>query len=242
MSETENVHAGHRERMMKRLVENSDNLLDHELLEIILFATLPRVNTNPIAHKLLKVFGSLSGVFTATVEELLAINGVGKRTAEHLRTVGLIFRKAGFDNGVLASLKNFEMVKEEAIRLFKEEKEERMCLFLLNSVYKRVAIIDFFDEREYSVSVEVPNIAKVFAIYKPKHVIIAHNHPSGLPEPSEKDDNATMKINLLCSAHGVNLADHVIYAKGEVYSYNKSGKLEEIKKKSDLNKLLNNLQ
>lgn len=241
MSERENIHAGHRERMMKRLKENKEALLEHELLEMLLFATLPRINTNPIAHRLLKVFGSLNGVFNASVEELFAINGVGEKTAMHLCAIGQAFKRASSDNLENKELKNFEMVKKEVVRLFEREKHERFCLFLLSQTYKKVAVIDFYDKDTNAVSVGLSDVAKAFAIYKPKNVIIAHNHPSGLKEPSEKDDFATMKINLICMAHSVNLTDHVIYTQKGVYSYMQSGKLDEIKKKADLNKLLNSL-
>ncbi|MBQ8426692.1 MAG: hypothetical protein IJX16_02900 [Clostridia bacterium] len=241
MSDKENIHSGHRERMMQKLVNDGDNLLEHELLEILLFAMLPRVNTNPIAHRLIKTFGSVNGVLNASVSELSAVNGIGVKTAKQIRVIGLLFSKANAEKITSPALKNFEMVKKEAIRLFKGEKEERFCLLLLNSVYKRVAVIDFYDEKAFSVSAEVPDIAKAFALYKPKHAIIAHNHPSGLAEPSERDDLATKKINLLCMAHSVSLTDHVIYANDEVYSYAQSGKLDEIKKKADLNELLKNL-
>ena len=77
MSEIENIHAGHRERMMKKVKDTPDGLLDYELLEILLFNMLPRINTNPLAHKLIKTFGSVEKVITASVDELMAIKGVG---------------------------------------------------------------------------------------------------------------------------------------------------------------------
>ena len=70
------MHEGHRKRMYEKL-KNGDGLYDHEILEILLFNAIPRKNTNPVAHELIKTFGSLSGVFAAEPERLMTVDGVG---------------------------------------------------------------------------------------------------------------------------------------------------------------------
>ena len=69
------MHEGHRQRMYDKL-KNDDGLHDHELLEILLYNGLPRINTNLIAHELLNTFGSISGVLDADVDKLTAVKGV----------------------------------------------------------------------------------------------------------------------------------------------------------------------
>ena len=64
-------------RMYEKL-KNDDGLHDHEILEILLFNAFPRKNTNPVAHSLLQMFGSLSGVFAADIEQLMSVDGVGE--------------------------------------------------------------------------------------------------------------------------------------------------------------------
>jgi DNA repair protein RadC len=241
MSEKENIHSGHRKRMFEKFIENKDGILDHEMLEILLFAMVPRIDTNPIAHRLINTFGSIKDVFSVSVEELSQVQGVGKKTAQQIYFLGEIFNRIEKSKKHGIKLSCFEKVKQEIEDLFNDETKEKFYLFLLDKNYKKLATIDFSDKEETSVNLEVSVLAKYFALYKPKHAIIAHNHPSGLAEPSANDDLSTKKINLLCMAHGVNFADHVIYGKGNVYSYKQSGKLDEIKKKADLNVLLNNL-
>lgn len=241
MSEKQTIHSGHRKRMMQRLLQEQDSLHEHEVLEILLYSMLPRINTNPIAHNLINTFGSVKDVFAASVEELSQVDGVGQKTAQQIYLLGVIFSRLEKSKKHSVMLSCFEQVKEEIEQLFAEEEKEKFYLFLLNKNYRKIATVDFSDKNQTSVNLKVTEIAKYFALYKPTHVIIAHNHPSGQTEPSENDNLATKKINLLCMAHGVNLADHVIYAKGNFYSYMQSGKLDEIKKKTDLNVLLNNL-
>ena len=84
-------HAGHRKRIIQKL--ETDTLLDHELLEILLFSVLPRRNTNDLAHRLLNQFGSLHEVFSAPIEELTKVAGIGESIAAHIRCIGIIYKK-----------------------------------------------------------------------------------------------------------------------------------------------------
>ena len=65
------MHAGHRERMISRLKEfGSEGFQSHELLEMMLYSSFKQCDTNPIAHRLIDRFGTLSGVFSASENEL----------------------------------------------------------------------------------------------------------------------------------------------------------------------------
>lgn len=88
MAETKNVHAGHRKRMRERFMNGGfTNYQPHEVLEQLLFESVPRGNTNTTAHLLLDRFGSLDGVFRATKEELMTIHGIGEKSAELILSV-----------------------------------------------------------------------------------------------------------------------------------------------------------
>ncbi|NMB30866.1 MAG: hypothetical protein GX988_05455, partial [Clostridiales bacterium] len=77
-----NVNSGHRRRLKQRyLKEGIENFEHHNVLELLLFYALPRVDTNKIAHELIKRFGSISGVFKAPIEELVKIKGIGENAA-----------------------------------------------------------------------------------------------------------------------------------------------------------------
>ena len=88
------VHDGHRRRMRERFRrEGLDGFADHEVLELVLFDCIPNGNVNPLAHELLDTFGSLHGVLEARMDQLLAVKGVGERTAAHLATLLPLFRR-----------------------------------------------------------------------------------------------------------------------------------------------------
>ena len=87
------VHDGHRKRLRQRFMdEGLDHFSDIQVLELLLFYAIARQDTNPIAHRLLDHFGSLSQVLEAPVEELCKVEGVGENTAVYLRLVTQVGR------------------------------------------------------------------------------------------------------------------------------------------------------
>ena len=85
----ENVHKGHRQRLRDRAsAEGFDEFNPHQIFELLLFYAIPRQDTSELAHRLIDRFGSVQGVFRASKEELVAVEGIGKRTAEWLTRVG----------------------------------------------------------------------------------------------------------------------------------------------------------
>ena len=77
------IHEGHRQRMRRQLkTSGMDSLSDVQVLEVLLYYAIPRADTNPIAHRLLERFGSLSGVLEAAPDELLNIEGMGDAAAQ----------------------------------------------------------------------------------------------------------------------------------------------------------------
>lgn len=80
-----NHHSGHRERLRNRFIANGDkSLYNHEILEMLLFYPIPRLNTNNIAHELIKRFGSLKNVLTADKNELQSVKGMGETSASFI--------------------------------------------------------------------------------------------------------------------------------------------------------------
>ena len=242
MNDKGSIHAGHRERMLLKFKTNPDAMLEHELLEVMLYPVLPRIDTNPLAHRLINTFGSFSAVFSATYSQLVAVSGVGDKTANYILLIGKGIQTVINQQRNAVVLNGFEALKKVVLNLFDGVFEEKIILFMLDRNYKKVAEIDFSNKDLKTVSLEVPEVANAFALYKPNHVILAHNHPSGKAEPSNADDISTKKIKLLCDSFGVDFTDHVIVGKGEVFSYVRSGIMDDIKKKADLKKLLEEME
>ncbi|MFQ7035313.1 MAG: hypothetical protein ACLRTQ_06400 [Candidatus Borkfalkia sp.] len=89
------MHEGHRQRLYDKFSRDTKALSDHEILELMLFPLLPRVNTNAIAHDLLSAFGDLNGVLGATEKQLCTVRGIGSSAARSLAVIGEAFRRQG---------------------------------------------------------------------------------------------------------------------------------------------------
>ena len=90
------THDGHRERLKKRFLSSPDSFEDHELLEMILFYSIPRKNTNETAHKLLKKFGSIKGILDASIESLMTVDDIGPNSALYIKAISkLLFYLLG---------------------------------------------------------------------------------------------------------------------------------------------------
>ena len=82
------IHSGHRQRAKAEFLERGFNgLPDHKVLELLLFYAIPQGDVNPLAHRLVDHFGSLSGVFHATYEQLLEVKGIGPNAAVLLQLI-----------------------------------------------------------------------------------------------------------------------------------------------------------
>ena len=92
------VHDGHRDRMKNKLLEQGlDVFDDHNVLEFLLFYSMPRKDTNPLAHELLNSFRSLEAVFEASAEKLSKITGIGENTVTLLKLIPEVSRHYVFD-------------------------------------------------------------------------------------------------------------------------------------------------
>ena len=90
--------------------------------------------------------------------------------------------------------------------------------------------------------VDVRNIMQGALLTNATAMVLAHNHPSGIAEPSDDDDLSTKKFSLLCAINGVNLIDHNIYGGGIVYSYRFMNRMEKIKKETDVIRIMEQIK
>ena len=125
-------HEGHRARMRERLAKTSPAAFaDHELLEMLLYYTNARCDTNEIAHSLIETFGSLSGVFDTSYEELMNVKHIGPKTAILLTLFPKLFREYSLD-------KEMQKVKMENIAQEKHVSLNNLvvqcCEYALNSM------------------------------------------------------------------------------------------------------------
>lgn len=224
------MHAGHRKRMREKLFADGGSMTDHELVEMLLFSCVPRRNTNPIAHDLLDTFGDLRGLFEATPRLLMTVDGVGEEVAAHICLCGQVLRRLSEHIRSEVRLTSFEELKNYALRRFSGGTGEKLEFYLTDAdgmlLYVRT-VSNIYEDR---VVAEVRPLSTLLANMRPATVFVAHNHPSGNPEPSAGDDAAVHELLHVCRDLGVRLGDSIILAAGQVYSYYQKYRLGELRR------------
>lgn len=219
-------HDGHRKRMKERFKNDGgfDYFAPHEVLEVLLYATNARRDTNPIAHDLIKEFGNVANVFEASPEELKKIEGIGENSAFLLSIIPHLsraYQQSKWDRNIV--LGNTELAGQYAINLFIGKQCEEFRIICLDS-NRRV----FYQGKVLSGTInEVPAYPRLIVEEvlkrKAQYVIFAHNHPGGSSRPSEGDMQATEQLIQALDAIGVTVVDHIIVAGNQYYSMADSG-------------------
>ena len=223
-----NLHENHRQRIKERFLKSPESLNKHELLELLLFYAIPRRNVNPDAHRLLDKFGSINAILNASPNELISVDGIGENTATFLKTINSLITLISQEKQDAIKLYNLSSVKDYLIHFFSNYNNEVFYAFLLSKTEKIISKIQFTSGKIDEINFLASEFNKAFANTNPYAVVIAHNHPSGNPEPSKKDDATTEKLYLSFALSGVKLYDHVIVGGNKIYSYKTDGRLYEI--------------
>ena len=219
------IHDGHRQRMKRRFLRTGmDSFEDHNVLEIMLFYAIPQKDTNPLAHELLRKFGTLDAVFDAPVEELMKVAGVGENTAVLIKLIPQIYRRYMISKtGESAILNSSEKAGAFLMPRFAAERDEVVYLLCLDAKCKVIACHMMFRGSVNSAHVSVRKIVEVALSNNSTSVILAHNHPSGIALPSEEDNHTTICIRNALEAVGIELADHIVVADDDFVSIADNG-------------------
>lgn len=215
------VHDGHRERMRKRFLEQGiDGFAEHEALEMLLYYTNPRKDTNALAHALISEFGSFARVLEASVTDLQKVPGVGPQTAMHLNYIGSAVRyyhisKAEEHGTILSSV---EQCISYMRPLFVGRQNEAVYLLCLDAKCKQLACKLLGEGSVNSTAVPIRRIVETALATNATSVILAHNHPSGVAFPSNDDVATTKVVANALQAVDIILADHLVFADDECVS------------------------
>jgi DNA repair protein RadC len=206
------------------LSEGLDNFNQHQILELLLFYSIPRKDTNPLAHELIKRYGSLSGVLEAGYEDLTKVKGISRNTALLLSLIPDLCRLYLNDKWKKkAQLNSSAKAGEYAKTLFYGRQYEvfyAICLDSQNRVNHAALVHEGTID---SAPVYPRHIVEAALRHKAAAMILAHNHPGGSLQPSAADLDATAKICAACEAISVRVVDHIIVAGNDYFSFAERG-------------------
>ena len=209
-----NVHKGHRQRVRERVMEQGMRALpDHEILEILLFYTIPRGDTNPIAHALLDRFGSLKGVLDADPNDLITVKGIGPESAVLIKLLPEYLRRYLSDNPErLFRYDTFTKIGEYLYRKFIGIRHEQLYMMMFNN---RLNLLDCILVSEGTVNcseILLRRMSEAIIHKKATVIALAHNHPDGLAHASSSDLENTETVRMHLENMGVQLLDHLVFA------------------------------
>lgn len=216
---------GHRARLRDRFAKGgADALPDYEMLELLLFRSIPRGDVKPLAHELLSRFGDYNRVLSATVRELTEVRGVGEATARDLKLIEAAAQRLArariLDMPVLSS---WDALLNYCHTVLSHQPTEQFRVLFLD---RRNALIA--DEEQARGTVDhVPvyprEVAKRALELNASALILVHNHPSGDPTPSDTDIEMTSRIEQALTVLGIVLHDHLVIGKSREVSFRAEG-------------------
>lgn len=222
------VHKGHRERLKQRFLEEGlDNFSDIQVLELLLFYSIPQKDTNPIAHNLLDRFGSLSQVLEAEPEELRQVPGISDHSATLLALITQLCRYYQVDSAQKVEiLDSLEACGAYLVPRFFGRTRETVFLLCLDAKCKVLCCKEMGEGSVNSANISIRRIVETALNVNATSVVLAHNHPSGVALPSNEDVLTTKRLYLALSAVDVALADHIVVAEGDYVSMAQSPKFD----------------
>lgn len=206
-----NYHKDHRQRMRERFLNSGiDSFAEHEILELLLYAAIPQQDVNTLAHQLIQEFGNITNVFSAPVESLKKVKGVGDHVAVTIKLVSEIYRYIE-----IKSVQNETFPDPDSwYSLFKVvfigATCEHVYMLCLDSKYRRLSLKNVGSGTAKNAMVNMSDIIKEAVTRSSTYVVLAHNHNSGSLVPSKQDLYLTQSVKQALYPAGIELLDHLI--------------------------------
>lgn len=219
------LHEGHRKRVKDRyLAEGLDAFEDHQVLELLLFYCIPRKDTNELAHRMIREFGSLAGLFEADPKDISRRCGVSENTAILVSLIPPLARRYFTAKwGDKPALNSSSKAGEYCVSLFAGRTYEAFYAICLDA-QNRVNYAALVQEGTLTEAPVYPRLIVEAALrHQASSVILAHNHPGGSMQPSRADAEVTRRVTSALEPISVNVVDHIIVAGERYFSFKENG-------------------
>ncbi|MFN2508954.1 MAG: DNA repair protein RadC [Chthoniobacterales bacterium] len=199
------------DRPREKLLQRGANALTHpELIALLLGTGLPGANAVQVAAKLLERYGSLAGLSRCTVDEIKTIPGIGPAKALHLVAAFELEKRLAHETYSQEKIDTPELVYQLLAPEMRGLHKESLRVILLDTRYRLLRI------QEVSLGSVNESIAHPRDVFRPAvissayAVVVAHNHPSGDPSPSQSDHSLTRRLAEASELLQIKLLDHII--------------------------------
>jgi DNA repair protein RadC len=220
---------GHRERLRKRFIKSGlEGFHDYEIVELLLALGSPRKDCKQQAKEALKRFKTLRGVLEAQQEELQRINGIGPNNAFGIALVQEVAREF-LKEGILDKpfCRSSKEVFDYLYHSMRGLKKEVFKVVFLDAQNRVIEVENLFEGTLSASSIYPREVIKSAIEHNAASLIFAHNHPSGIPEPSDSDREITRDLVFAGETIQLGILDHIIIGDNRFFSFADAGLIEE---------------
>ncbi len=215
------------ERPREKLVERGAcSLSDAELLAVLFGTGRSGASALDLAHELLAHFGSLRDLMTAPVANCLAQRGLGAARYAQLHAALELtrrhYRAALAHRPVLGSP---DATREFLIAQLRDRPYELFCCLYLDNRHRLIRFEELFRGTVDGASVHPREVVREAIQHNAAALILAHNHPSGIAEPSHADELITRRLREALALIDIRLLDHLIVGDAGCVSFAERGLL-----------------
>ena len=233
MNNKSETHKNHRKRL-KNKVQNYglDCLAYHEILELLLTYTIPRKDTNPIAHNLMDKFGSFANVIDANYD-LLKVDGVGPESALFFNVLSSFMEM--YNKSKLEMCTSILDSISKCVKFFRDfyriKNNEFMVMVCLSKSKRVIRTFLYKGKDETEITFDLRQISNNINDSGVHSVVLFHTHPHGSVEPSMSGLVTTQSVINVCLFNGIDFDDHIILNESEHYSFKNNNLIDKMKSK-----------
>lgn len=210
-----------RERLMRL---GADVLSDQELLACLLGRGVAGESILEGVRRLLAAFGSWRGIAEASIEQLAAVHGMGPAKAVQLKAAAELARRLSRpENGWHPLIDSQEAAAAVIVPQLTGKAKEHVIALLLDARHRLIRVAPIAVGSLSASVVHPRELFKEAIAASAAAVIVAHNHPSGDPEPSAHDVSLTRRLTAAGAVLGIEVLDHLIVGAGRVVSLRARG-------------------
>lgn len=213
------------ERPRERLTRlGAEALSEQELLACVLGRGIAGESVLVGARRLLAAFGSLRGIAEASVEQLAGVHGIGQAKAVQLKAAAEIARRiAAAPNGHRPRIDSPEAADAVLRPHLVDKRREHFVALLLDNRHRLIRLSPVAIGSLSATLVHPREVFREAMVAHAAAIIVAHNHPSGDPEPSAHDLELTARLREAGEVVGIEVLDHLIVGREGVVSLKARG-------------------
>ncbi|HJV82305.1 RadC family protein [Noviherbaspirillum sp.] len=215
------------QRPRERLIKHGPHMLsDAELLAVFLRVGVAGKSAVDLGRDMIGHFGSLNGMFTASLDDFSKLHGLGPAKYAQLQAVMELARRSLTEELRMGEVLSSPQAVRQYLQLMLANKPyESFAVLFLDVKNRLLAAEELFRGTLTQTSVYPREVVKAALAHNAASIILAHNHPSGTPEPSMADRTLTEALKQALALVDIRVLDHFIVAGKQVYSFAVHGEI-----------------